>query len=430
MDSQSAEVCSDRSVYLITYSQADLNKVPTREAFAEMFVDAFGQDVVKQWVCGCERHQDGGLHFHLALKLNRMRRWKHVKQYISLRHGVVVNFQAFHTNYYDAYKYVIKEDAEYVTSEGHLLLTNSPQTKKASQKRQSLREAPPQTRVCAPKKSKSDLDLVKFSDIIIENNIHSELELFVLASQQKEAGKTDLYEMVFKMTEKRRSELIRSAWAMHNAVRNKDRLALTTMEILDKARNSECVCSGEWTRGAIETLEWNDIDVSFFIKSVKRALQYGRKKENNIMLIGPADCGKTFVLKPLTNIFNCFISPATGTFAWVGAEKAEIIFLNDLRWSEKLMPWADFLNLTEGLPIHLQAPKTHFAEDILWDKLTPIFATSASRIRRYFSGGELNDRDTKMMDSRWIYFEFTKRVRNPKDIDSCGRCFAKFVLEN
>ena len=74
--------------------------------------------------------------------------------------------------------------------------------------------------------------------------------------------------MVFKMTKKRRSELIRSVWAMENACRNQERLALTTIEILEKARNSDCVCNEEWTRRAIETLEWNEIDVSLFIKSV------------------------------------------------------------------------------------------------------------------------------------------------------------------
>ena len=43
------EICYDKSMYLITYSQVDLDKVPTREALAEMFVKAFGEDVVQQW---------------------------------------------------------------------------------------------------------------------------------------------------------------------------------------------------------------------------------------------------------------------------------------------------------------------------------------------------------------------------------------------
>ena len=42
-----------RSVYLITYSQVDCEKIKDREDFAELFVRKFGEDIVKQWVCSC-----------------------------------------------------------------------------------------------------------------------------------------------------------------------------------------------------------------------------------------------------------------------------------------------------------------------------------------------------------------------------------------
>ena len=47
----------------------------------------------------------------------------------------------------------------------------------------------------------------KFCDIVKENNIHNELDIFVLARQLKAAGKTDLFQMVFKISGKRRAEL-------------------------------------------------------------------------------------------------------------------------------------------------------------------------------------------------------------------------------
>ena len=37
-----------RSVYLITYSQADCEKIKGREDIAELFVRACGEDIVKQ----------------------------------------------------------------------------------------------------------------------------------------------------------------------------------------------------------------------------------------------------------------------------------------------------------------------------------------------------------------------------------------------
>ena len=103
-----------------------------------------------------------------------------------------------------------------------------------------------------------------------------------------------------------------------------------------------------------------------FKRKVFDVLNEGRKKGNDLMVIGPANCGKTFLFRPLTEIFDTFVSPTHGTFAWVGAEKAEVVFLNDLRWSEKLISWSNFLNLLEWLHIHVQAPKTHFEGDIGW----------------------------------------------------------------
>ena len=55
----------------------------------------------------------------------------------------------------------------------------------------------------------------------------------------------------------------------------------------------------------------------------------------NILIVGPADCRKTFLLSPLRENFNTFSDPASDKYAWLGAEEAEIIFLNDFRQSKK-----------------------------------------------------------------------------------------------
>ena len=66
----------------------------------------------------------------------------------------------------------------------------------------------------------------------------------------------------------------------------------------------------------------------------------------------------------------------TATFAWVAAEQAELLFLNDIGWSTQVIPLNDLLLLPEGEPVHLQAPKTHYTQDTLLTGDTPIFATS------------------------------------------------------
>ena len=66
-----------RSIYLITFSQcrdSGLNK----SEFAELIVHAFkecSRSKILQWVACEEMHQDGGKHFHMAMKLEKKTRW-------------------------------------------------------------------------------------------------------------------------------------------------------------------------------------------------------------------------------------------------------------------------------------------------------------------------------------------------------------------
>ena len=66
-----------RQVYLITYSQWDLQKFPTPQSFAEAVVASFGHtnaDMLQR-VCCKECHSSGGYHYHMAIKLDRCQRW-------------------------------------------------------------------------------------------------------------------------------------------------------------------------------------------------------------------------------------------------------------------------------------------------------------------------------------------------------------------
>ena len=69
-----------RTVYLVTYSQADIEKVENRKVFADIVTGAFNQN--KYWCCAKERHRERGRHYHLALKLRGVYSWKQVKESI------------------------------------------------------------------------------------------------------------------------------------------------------------------------------------------------------------------------------------------------------------------------------------------------------------------------------------------------------------
>ena len=112
-----------RTVYLVTYSKADVKKVGNWNTFADIRTGAFNKNTqfncVGYWCCAKERHRKRGRHYHLALKLTSVYRWKQVKESITRNHGTVVNFRDFKTRYYDVYCYNTKEDPAYIISDNH-----------------------------------------------------------------------------------------------------------------------------------------------------------------------------------------------------------------------------------------------------------------------------------------------------------------------
>ena len=125
-------------------------------------------------------------------------------------------------------------------------------------------------------------------------------------------------------------------------------------------------CDGQWLSCAKEVLVLNQIQVSEFACAVRTLLEMGGGKHRNILIVEPANSTKTFMLKPLQNIFggNLFENPANVKFGWVGVQKATCMLLNDFRWSNELINWKDLQLLLEGEPVKLPAPKNLFSEDV------------------------------------------------------------------
>ena len=186
----------------------------------------------------------------------------------------------------------------------------------------------------------------------------------------------------------------------------------------------------EWYECARQVLQLNSINPFVFADAMRQLLEHGRGKFRNLLIVGPANCGKTFLLKPLEIIFWAFTSPANDKYAWVGADQAEVIVLQDFRWSSKLICWKDLLLLLEGENVKLPSPKNQFATDVCINTDIPVFATSKAKIEFVGKYNTRDDRETEMMDVRWKIFEFTHRIPqvDQKIITPCPRCFTELVL--
>ena len=139
---ESLQNAAQRTVYLITYSRADIAKFPCKERFPSAILEAWNSCGIRvvQWVVCIEAHSNDCesidemnlYHYHMALKLGKKARWLQVRNYLDQNFGIQDNFSDNYNSYYTAYRYVTKEDKDALHSRGHPDLSDAaPRTERA-----------------------------------------------------------------------------------------------------------------------------------------------------------------------------------------------------------------------------------------------------------------------------------------------------------
>ena len=109
------------------------------------------------------------------------------------------------------------------------------------------------------------------------------------------------------------NDLIEKTWRMNNAKASIEHEKLTRMEILRKCQSETCVdgCDMEWYECARQVLQLNSINPFVFADAMRQLIEHGRGKFCNLLIVDPANCGKTFLLKPLEIIFRDLLTQQT-----------------------------------------------------------------------------------------------------------------------
>ena len=435
---------AQRTVYLMTYSRADMAKFPSRENVSPAVREAWnscGIRVVQWVVCiaahsnDCESIDEMNLyHFHMALKLAKRARWLQVRNYLDEKFGIQVKFSDNRNTYYTAYRYVTKQDKDAVHSRGHPdLLDAVPRTEQAITSRKKKAKQKGKGKRKRRAKASEHLSVYDEREIVQAKGITSRLQLVCLAVQQNREGKTSLAQFIANRGNKAVYEAISLAREFSQAESLYLRAGKTRKQLLEEERAGECAagCDGNWQTAATQLLASQGITKVEFCSAIHTALAKGRGKYQNVFIHGPTNCGKSFILSPLKVIYKAFCNPATGSFAWIGAEDAEIIYLNDFRWHPKIISWADLLLALEGDTVHLPAPKNLSSHDVELNRDTPFFATSNAPIV-LVKGGSIDHTNTETMNVRWRFFHFWRQiaVEKQQQLVPCGHCFSRFLLEN
>ena len=151
------------------------------------------------------------------------------------------------------------------------------------------------------------------------------------------------------------------------------------------------------------------------------------------MLVGPTNCGKSFLLDPLELIYKTFMNPSTTSYAWVGLEECKIAYLIDYRYTTECIKWSGFLLLSEGQTINLPRPRNQFSSDltISRDNTILFFAASKSPIEYIGKYNVRDDLEIAMMSSRWKVFCFKNQIplEKIKNLPRCPNCFVKLIMQ-
>ena len=373
---------------------------------------------------------------------------------------MVLHFSDKHPSYISAYRYVAKEDEDIVKfPDDHpdLTILSSPKTSKGIQAnkgkrrssaaaRRQLNQQPapgPSSRDTdldfapvadsVPSSKRPKLSLVLVTDFILENSIKSRRDMWAHATARRENGDDDLVNFMIQRPNRVLDELIQKSWEMTGARVSLQEENTSSIDIIRSGATGQCVMEGcTWFMMALQLMRWNHVDSHDFAKAVRDNIIHGRAKGRPVMVVGKSNRGKTFLFKPLADIFpgRIFRNPAHEKYAWVAAENARVILLNDFRWDPQLIEWPLFLNLLEDEPVQFPAPKNHYTKNITLGVDVAVFATSKSRVEWFGPYRTTDPSENEMMDNRWNVFEFTYKI--PKDeqkkIPPCPACFCRFVL--
>ena len=301
--------------YLVTYSQADIAKIPDKQAFSRAVLKAFetagGVGQPQYWATGEETHEEGGLHYHMILQLDSPRRWKSVKEALFQAEDIVVHFAEGYCSYSAGLNYVCKEDPHPLKSENHpehlgqlgetrphlkrkqtvtdITLTDSDGNVSTERRVVDVQEVK-----AAKKRRLSAGDIRKF---IIEKEIRSSTELMAIAQERADNGEDDLADFCMNLrNEGSISDLVSMAWKLFDAKKKLKRASQSRLDIIEEAAAEPCVpgCEGRWYIMAEQVLCQNGFTAEGFGVSLYDLLANGRGKYRNIIVIGPTNCGKTF----------------------------------------------------------------------------------------------------------------------------------------
>ena len=246
---------------------------------------------------------------------------------------------------------------------------------------------------------------------------------------------------------KRRSQLaglIDSIWQWETVGTTLQEVMEPRAERLARAANEPCVCDGKWPVLIAHSAASNNIPLHLLCRDVVAALTGGRAETTPVVVLAGA-CGgegKSLFFKPLQAMFgheHVFFSPEPGSFPLLDLPGKKVVFLDDWRFNQKVLPFETQCRWFDGSPVYVPRPQnqTGSVGHAVYRGSAPIFVTTKlADIQRMAwlaeadpATGLPRDADASMLYRRLKVYTFFVRMSKPSgQVSCCVRCFAQLLL--
>ena len=180
------------------------------------------------------------------------------------------------------------------------------------------------------------------TDIIKSRGIRSETDLLVLANEHADDGPDDLKTFIAGIPERVYREIICKTWKLAekpDLLVHQSQSRMEKISLFNLVKCAEGCHQKLWLKMEKEIQHDNKTNAYVLTEAIQTLLELCWGKNRNILLVGSANCKNTFLLNPLTDIYGTFLNPSSSKYAFAGPKNKEPMFLNDLRWSQEIIPW-------------------------------------------------------------------------------------------
>jgi len=209
--------------------------------------------------------------------------------------------------------------------------------------------------------------------------------------------------------------------------------------LLDRLRVAAampCSCGGAWKALVCQAFAFNGVNLAELCGFVFRALAQGRSPTTPVVTLAgiKGGEGKSLFLKGLAAVYgheHLFYTPQHPAFPLVGLEFAKVVFLDDFRFLESVVPMATQCLWFDGSAVPLAKPQNvpgSMAHDV-YHGAAPVFITTKLEDMDALEadgGGEAS-----MVLRRLKVFRFTQRITAPTNrVPECAHCFAHLICSH